>query len=95
MAVAGWSSPQMVTRYSRARASERAAAEAHSLGLGDLWLEYGVGGGLFDYRGAGDECTVPFAASAGGIAYRHAAAGSILRAVFTEIAANRDGTAIS
>lgn len=36
MAVAGWSSPQMVTRYSRARASERAAAEARSLGLGDL-----------------------------------------------------------
>lgn len=36
MAVAGWSSPDMLTRYTRARASDRAAAEARALGLGDL-----------------------------------------------------------
>lgn len=36
MAVAGWSQPQMLQRYTRARASERAAAEARSLNLGDL-----------------------------------------------------------
>lgn len=36
MAVAGWSQPDMLMRYTRARASERAAAEAHSLNLGDL-----------------------------------------------------------
>lgn len=36
MAVAGWSAPDMLTRYTRARASERAAAEARELNLGDL-----------------------------------------------------------
>lgn len=36
MAVAGWSSREMVDRYARATASERAAAEARSLHLGDL-----------------------------------------------------------
>jgi site-specific recombinase XerD len=36
MAVAGWSSREMVDRYSRATASERAVAEAKRLGLGDL-----------------------------------------------------------
>jgi site-specific recombinase XerD len=36
MAAAGWSSREMVDRYSRATASERAMAEARSLGLGDL-----------------------------------------------------------
>lgn len=36
MAVAGWQQPQMLQRYTRARASERAAAEARTLGLGDL-----------------------------------------------------------
>jgi integrase/recombinase XerD len=33
--VAGWSSPAMIARYTRARASERAADEARGLGLGD------------------------------------------------------------
>ncbi|EYR62997.1 integrase [Actinotalea ferrariae CF5-4] len=36
MAVAGWSQPDMLMRYTRARAAERAAAEARSLNLGDL-----------------------------------------------------------
>lgn len=36
MAVAGWRSRQMLDRYTRATASERAAAEARSLNLGDL-----------------------------------------------------------
>lgn len=36
MAVAGWSQPDMLMRYTRARASERAAMEARSLNLGDL-----------------------------------------------------------
>lgn len=36
MAVAGWTRPDMVQRYTRARASDRAAAEARSLNLGDL-----------------------------------------------------------
>lgn len=36
MAVAGWSRPDMLMRYTRARAAERAAAEARELNLGDL-----------------------------------------------------------
>lgn len=36
MAVAGWSQPDMLMRYTRARAAERAAAEARDLNLGDL-----------------------------------------------------------
>lgn len=36
MAVAGWTRPDMLLRYTRARASERAAAEARELNLGDL-----------------------------------------------------------
>lgn len=36
MSVAGWSQPDMLMRYTRARASERAAAEARALNLGDL-----------------------------------------------------------
>ncbi|MCR6491706.1 tyrosine-type recombinase/integrase [Cellulomonas sp. P24] len=36
MAVAGWSKPDMLMRYSRARASERAATEARDLNLGDI-----------------------------------------------------------
>lgn len=36
MAVAGWSQPDMLMRYTRARASDRAAIEARSLNLGDL-----------------------------------------------------------
>jgi hypothetical protein len=36
MAVAGWSQPDMLMRYTRARATERAAAEARELNLGDL-----------------------------------------------------------
>ena len=36
MAVAGWSQPDMLMRYTRARASDRAAAEARDLNLGDL-----------------------------------------------------------
>lgn len=36
MAVAGWSSREMLDRYARATAAERAAAEARSLNLGDL-----------------------------------------------------------
>jgi integrase len=36
MAVAGWSSREMLDRYVKASASERAAAEARSLNLGDL-----------------------------------------------------------
>jgi integrase len=35
MAVAGWSGPQMLQRYTKARASERAAEEARKLNLGD------------------------------------------------------------
>lgn len=36
MAVAGWTRPDMLLRYTQARAAERAAAEARSLNLGDL-----------------------------------------------------------
>lgn len=36
MAVAGWSQPDMLMRYTRARASQRAADEARALNLGDL-----------------------------------------------------------
>lgn len=36
MAVAGWSSREMLDRYARATAAERAAAEARNLNLGDL-----------------------------------------------------------
>lgn len=36
MAVAGWSTRDMIDRYTRATASERAAAEARNLNLGDL-----------------------------------------------------------
>ncbi|MCR6494233.1 tyrosine-type recombinase/integrase [Cellulomonas sp. P24] len=36
MAVAGWSQPDMLMRYTRARASERAATEARDLNLGDI-----------------------------------------------------------
>jgi integrase len=36
MAVAGWSRRDMIDRYVRATASDRAAAEARTLGLGDL-----------------------------------------------------------
>lgn len=36
MAVAGWSTRDMIDRYTKATASERAAAEARNLGLGDL-----------------------------------------------------------
>jgi integrase len=36
MAVAGWSTRNMIDRYTGASASERAAAEARGLGLGDL-----------------------------------------------------------
>jgi len=36
MAVAGWSQPAMLQRYTRARASDRAAVEARTLGLGEL-----------------------------------------------------------
>jgi hypothetical protein len=36
MAVAGWSSREMLDRYVKASASERAAAEARGLNLGDL-----------------------------------------------------------
>lgn len=36
MAVAGWTRPDMLLRYTRARASERAAAEARNLNLGDI-----------------------------------------------------------
>lgn len=36
MAVAGWNRPDMLMRYTRARAAERAAAEARELNLGDL-----------------------------------------------------------
>ncbi len=36
MAVAGWTAPDMLQRYTKARASDRAAVEARSLNLGDL-----------------------------------------------------------
>jgi integrase/recombinase XerD len=36
MSVAGWSQPDMLMRYTKARASDRAAAEARTLNLGDL-----------------------------------------------------------
>jgi site-specific recombinase XerD len=36
MAVAGWSTRDMIDRYTRATASERAAAEARNLGLGEI-----------------------------------------------------------
>lgn len=36
MAVAGWTRPDMLMRYTRAQASDRAAAEARKLNLGDL-----------------------------------------------------------
>ena len=36
MAVAGWTRPDMLMRYTKARASDRAAIEARTLNLGDL-----------------------------------------------------------
>lgn len=36
MAVAGWATRDMIDRYTRSTASDRAAAEARNLGLGDL-----------------------------------------------------------
>ena len=36
MAVAGWTRPDMLARYTKARAEQRAADEARGLGLGDL-----------------------------------------------------------
>ncbi|QCY47527.1 Hypothetical protein GcLGCM259_1809 [Glutamicibacter creatinolyticus] len=36
MAVAGWTRPDMLQRYTKARAADRAAAEARNLNLGDL-----------------------------------------------------------
>lgn len=36
MAVAGWTRPEMITRYTKAQASARAAEEAKRLNLGDL-----------------------------------------------------------
>jgi integrase len=36
MAVAGWTRPDMLVRYTRAQASARAAEEAQRLNLGDL-----------------------------------------------------------
>lgn len=36
MAVGGWTRPDMLMRYTRARAEQRAADEARNLGLGDL-----------------------------------------------------------
>ena len=36
MAVAGWTRPDMLQRYTKARAAERAAEEARKLGLGDI-----------------------------------------------------------
>lgn len=36
MAVAGWTRPDMLVRYTRARAAERAAAEARALNLGEI-----------------------------------------------------------
>jgi hypothetical protein len=36
MAVAGWSSRSMIDRYTGASASDRAADEARTLGLGNL-----------------------------------------------------------
>jgi len=36
MAVAGWTSRDMIDRYSRATAADRAADEARGLGLGEL-----------------------------------------------------------
>lgn len=36
MAVAGWTRPDMLQRYTKARAAERAAVEARGLNLGDL-----------------------------------------------------------
>jgi integrase/recombinase XerD len=36
MAVGGWTRPDMLLRYTRARAEQRAAEEARRLNLGDL-----------------------------------------------------------
>lgn len=36
MAVAGWSTRDMIDRYTKSTAAERAAAEARGLGLGEL-----------------------------------------------------------
>ena len=36
MAVAGWTRPDMLMRYTKAQASSRAADEARGLNLGDL-----------------------------------------------------------
>jgi len=36
LAVAGWTRPDMLLRYTRARAEQRAADEARRLNLGDL-----------------------------------------------------------
>lgn len=38
MAIAGWTRTDMLVRYTRARASERAADEARRLNLGDLFV---------------------------------------------------------
>ena len=38
MAVAGWSTRDMIDRYTKSTAAERAAAEARGLGLGELFL---------------------------------------------------------
>jgi hypothetical protein len=49
MAIAGWTRTDMLVRYTRSRASERAAQEARRLNLGDLGadlirLSYGPAG---------------------------------------------------
>jgi len=36
MAMAGWTRVEMLIRYTRSNTSERAAAEAHRLNLGEL-----------------------------------------------------------
>jgi hypothetical protein len=36
MAVAGWTRPDMLMRYTKAQAASRAAAEARTLNLGEL-----------------------------------------------------------
>lgn len=36
MAVAGWSTRDMIDRYTRSTAADRAAAEARGLGFGEL-----------------------------------------------------------
>ena len=39
MAIAGWTRSDMLVRYTRARASERATQEAQRLNLGDLGVD--------------------------------------------------------